>query len=325
MAKGSVVVVAHNSGGCVESCVQAMCEQAGWEILLIDNASVDDTRERAARFSARVRIVANSENRGFAGAVNQGVKLASGSVIVAVNPDAVPQRGALDCLATALDVNTGAAGGILLDQQGQPQRGFVVRRFPNLASTLCEMVLLNRVWPSNPWNARYRCLNLDHGREQEVDQPAGAALAFRRDAWEQAGGLDELFYPVWFEDVDFCLRLRQLGWRIIYCPRAVFRHVGAHSVSRLSLWEQQSYWYANLLRYFRKHRGAAPVALVRLGIAVGMVLRALAALFGRAPNRLRRSEAIGVYARVLWKYAIHGARPARKVAPLVPDSSGVRR
>ena len=125
--------------------------------------------------------------------------------------------------------------------------------------------------------------------------------------------------------MDFCLRLRQLGWRIIYCPRAVFRHVGAHSVSRLSLWEQQSYWYANLLRYFRKHRGAAPVALVRLGIAVGMVLRALSALFGRAPNRLRRSEAIGVSARVLWKYAIHGARPARKVAPLVPDSSGVRR
>ncbi len=325
MAKGSVVLVAHNSSGWIESCLQALCAEADWEIILIDNASSDDTRERITRFSNRVRIIANAENRGFAGAVNQAVKLATGSVIVAMNPDTVAQHGALDCLARVLDTKTGAAGGMLLDQQGQPQLGFVVRRFPTLASALCEVLLLNRLWPSNPWNSTYRCLDLDYSREQEVDQPAGAALAFRRDAWEQAGGLDELFYPVWFEDVDFCLRLRQLEWRIVYCPGAVFRHAGGHSVSRLSFCERQYYWYANLLRYFRKHRGHISVALLRMGIAFGMILRSLAALCGAAPESMRRMHAIRAYAAVTWRYAIRSAAPPRTVPPVLDGSSALRR
>ena len=325
MATGSVVVVAHNSSGCIESCLQALCVEANWEIVLIDNASSDDTRECIARFNKRVRIVANAENRGFAGAVNQAVKLATGSVIVALNPDAVPQQGALDCLARILDTKTGAAGGMLLDQQGQPQLGFLVRRFPTLATALCEVLLLNRLWPSNPWNSRYRCLDLDYSHGQEVDQPAGAALAFRRDAWEQAGGLDELFYPVWFEDVDFCFRLRQLQWRIVYCPEAVFRHAGGHSVSRLSFSERQHYWYANLLRYIRKHHGRVAVVLLRVGIAYGMILRSLAALCGAVPKSVKRLHAIRTYAAVTWRYAIRGATPSRSSTPMLEGSSALRR
>lgn len=325
MATGSVVVVAHNSSGWIESCLQALCVEANWEIVLIDNASSDDTRECIARFNKRVRIVANAENRGFAGAVNQAVKLATGSVIVALNPDAVPQQGALDCLARILDTKTGAAGGMLLDQQGQPQLGFLVRRFPTLATALCEVLLLNRLWPSNPWNSRYRCLDLDYSQGQEVDQPAGAALAFRRDAWEQAGGLDELFYPVWFEDVDFCFRLRQLQWRIVYCPEAVFRHAGGHSVSRLSFSERQHYWYANLLRYIRKHHGRVAVVLLRVGIAYGMILRSLAALCGAVPKSVKRLHAIRTYAAVTWRYAIRGATPSRSSTPMLEGSSALRR
>jgi GT2 family glycosyltransferase len=325
MAKGSVVLVAHNSSGWIESSLQALCAESDWEIVLIDNASSDDTRERVTRFANRVRIIANAENRGFAGAVNQAVKLATGSVIVALNPDTVPQHGALDCLARILDTKTGAAGGMLLDQLGKPQLGFLVRRFPTLASALSEVLLLNRLWPSNPWNSRYRCLDLDYSRSQEVDQPAGAALAFRRHAWEQAGGLDELFYPVWFEDVDFCLRLRQLQWRIVYCPEAVFRHAGGHSVSRLSFCERQHYWYANLLRYFRKHHGRVAVVLLRVGIAFGMLLRSLAALCGAMPESVKRLHAIRAYAAVTWRYGILGAAPARNVTPLLEGSSALRR
>ncbi len=325
MSRGSVVVVAHNSGGCVESCLGALCAENDWEILLIDNASVDDTRERAARFGARVRVVANAQNRGFAGALNQAVKLSAGGVIVAMNPDVVPEPGALDQLAAALAENkTGAAGGMLLDSQGGPQRGFLVRRFPTLGSALCEVLLLNRLWPSNPWSSRYRCLDLNYNQHQPVDQPAGAALAFRRQAWEQAGGLDEDFYPVWFEDVDFCLRLRQLGWQILYYPQARFRHGGGHSVSQLSLSERQSYWYANLLRYFRKHHGPVSAALLRLGIVFGMILRSLAALGGGAPESVSRGRALRAYGRVMWACAVRGALPERPVGPVPAGSSGLR-
>lgn len=323
MFKGSVVVVAHNSGACVENCLQALCPESDWEILLIDNASSDTTLGRASRFSGRVRIIANAENRGFAGAVNQAVELSAAGIIVAMNPDVEPERGALDVLAQALgEGRTGAAGGMLLDDQGQPQRGFLVRRFPTLGSALCEVLLLNRLWPSNPWNARYRCLDLDCRRGQTVDQPAGAALAFRRDAWQQTGGLDESFYPVWFEDVDFCFRLRQQGWQIVYCPQAAFRHRGAHSVSRLSLSERQSYWYGNLLRYFRKHHRPASAALLRAGIMAGMILRVLAALAGGAPDACSRREAIQAYMLVMWRYAIRSA--LRPTAVLPPAPVGIR-
>lgn len=326
MAKPSVVVIAHNSDGCVESCLQALCAEAGWEILLIDNASVDETRERARRFAHRVQVIANAENRGFAGAVNQAVKLAGGDAIVVMNPDVVAERGALDRLAEALaDGKTGAAGGLLRDERGSQQRGFVVRHFPTLAGMLGEVLLLNRLWPSNPWNRYYRCLEMDYQCRQEVDQPAGAALAFRREAWEQARGLDEDFYPVWFEDVDFCLRLRQLGWRIVYCPEAVFRHGGGHSINRLSLWERQSYWYANLLRYFRKHHGPGSVALLRMGITVGMILRSIATLGGGAPESVGRMQAIRAYMAVMWRYAIRGALQARRSMQALAGSGALRR
>ena len=116
----------------------------------------------------------------------------------------------------------------------------MVRRFPSLGSMLAEVLLLNRLWPGNPWNVRYRCLDLDYRTLQEVDQPAGACLAIKQQAWEAAKGFDGSFFPVWFEDVDFCRRLRNGGWKVVYCPDAVFRHVGAHSVSKLSVFSTAS-------------------------------------------------------------------------------------
>lgn len=322
MQKGTVVVVAHNSSEEVESCLEALRDQTGWEVLLIDNASRDDTLQRAAGFSY-VRIVSNSENRGFAGAVNQAVGLASGSIIVILNPDAIAARGALDLLEETLQQpGAGAVGGLLLDQAGQVQRGFVVRRFPGLDSMLGEILLFNRFWPGNPCNRVYRCLDLDYSRAQAVDQPAGAALAFRRAAWEAVGGFDEGFHPVWFEDVDFCRRLRGQGWKIMFCPLAVFRHAGGRSLMHVPFRERQMYWYGNLLRYFRKHHGGWRVAALRAGITCGMLLRSLLTLLAGNPE-LGRWTAIGAYLRVAWRYGLRGVPGPEPRPPVVAASSRV--
>ena len=147
---------------------------------------------------------------------------------------------------------------------------------------LAEVLLINRIWPTNPWNRRYRCLDLDYTKVQEVEQPAGACLAIKRRAWEDAGGFDESFFPVWFEDVDFCSRLRDKGWKIVYSPGAVFTHVGGHSVKKLPFRDRQVFWYKNLLRYFRKHHRHWEVSVLRAGIAIGLLLRVLLALGRRA-------------------------------------------
>jgi GT2 family glycosyltransferase len=171
---------------------------------------------------------------------------------------------------------------------------------------LAEVLLVNRAWPGNPWNVRYRCLDLDYRRAQEVEQPAGACLAVKRQAWDEVNGFDEGFSPVWFEDVDFCRRLRTKGWKIVYCPDAIFSHSGGHSVSRLAFRDRQSYWYKNLVRYFAKHHSRTQLAILRVGVAVGLLLRALLSLVGFRPSGTSISEAVEAYWHAAWPYGARG-------------------
>lgn len=307
MPLGTIVIVTHDSGGCIAACLQALVPFRQWKVVLIDNASADDTLRRAQAIPLEVELVSNSHNAGFAGAVNQAIKVAEGDFFVILNPDAIATPGSLDELVRALRTdNVGAAGGLLMGEDGLPQKGFAVRRFPTLGSMLAEVLLLNRIWPGNPWNVRYRCLDLDYQTAQEVDQPAGACLAVKRQAWAAINGFDESFFPVWFEDVDFCRRLRDGGWKIVYCPEAICLHVGGHSVSRVPFRDRQSYWYRNLLRYFVKHHSGSELAVLRGGIAIGMLFRALLSLVGFGPTGTPIIETLKAYWYVVWNYAIRG-------------------
>ena len=142
-----------------------------------------------------------------------------------------------------------------------------------------EILGVNRLWPGNPVNWHYRCLGLDPtGRNPMnvtlVDQPAGAFLMFSRAAWETVGGFDEGFRPVWFEDVDFCARIKGAGLRILYHPAAVAAHAGSHSVGRLPLENRERYWYGSLLRYAAKHYRSAVFLTICAAVAAGAVFRA---------------------------------------------------
>jgi N-acetylglucosaminyl-diphospho-decaprenol L-rhamnosyltransferase len=300
---GSVIIVTFNSAGSLEPCLRALSrpdDPQPWERIVVDNASRDRTVACARSADSGAHIIQNAQNLGFAAAANLGAQAAGGKVLLFLNPDAIARPGALQKLAHALEEDgVGAVGGLLLGTDNQPDRGFVVRRFPTLAFMVAEILLLNRLWPGNPLNRRYRCLDLDYSQPQDVDQPAGACLAIRREAFQSVGGFDERFFPVWFEDVDLCLRLHAAHWRIRYCPGAVFAHTGGHSVSQVPLSDRQVFWYRNLLRYFRKHESPAAVAVLRACIAVGMGLRSLAALTGFAPRDSGMRLALRAYARVL--------------------------
>jgi len=304
---GSVVIVTFNSAQHIESCLRSV-SASGWECVVVDNASRDDTLV-CARHVPGVKVLANSDNRGFAAAANQGVAAASAAMILLLNPDAAAEPSALETLAAGLaPERVGAAAGRLTGAGGVTQVGFTLRRFPTLGTALSEVLLLNRLFPSNPWNRHYRYLDLDHERPSEVEQPAGACLLVKRAAWEQTGGFDEQFWPLWFEDVDFCRRLRARGWKILYEPRSRFRHAGGHSLESLAPGERQLFWYRNLLRYFRKHHGGASVASLRIGILIGMLLRLLATLLGASPEPGPRGAQLTAYAGVIRRCVFGGGR-----------------
>jgi GT2 family glycosyltransferase len=231
--------------------------------VVVDNASSDDTKSRLA---GEAVFIANSENRGFAAAVNQAIRSTSARHLLLLNPD-VNLLTPVDGLMEACE-RSGLAGGKLLDSQGRPQAGFTIRRFPTPWSLSFEMLGLNRLFPGNAVNRRYRYLDRSLDEPGPVDQPAGAFLMIRRDVWDKLGGLDEGFRPIWFEDVDFCKRAVDAGFSIQYVPDVVANHAGAHSIGQLKAGCRAWYWCVSLLRYAAKHftgigyRGVCAVMLL---------------------------------------------------------------
>ncbi len=303
MPRCSAIVVTYNSAASIEACLQALVREV-CEIIVVDNGSQDDTVRRVQEIAPKqaVQLLRISRNLGFAAGVNQGVRAASGDVLLVLNPDAVAEAGAIEALLQCFDLTCAAAiGGALQTSEGQPQKGFAFRRFPTLGSLLCEVLLINQLWPGNPVNQRYRCLDADYSRQQEIEQPAGACLAVTREAFDAIGGFDAGFFPVWFEDVDFCKRLRDSGGKILYCPAARFLHSGAHSVNQLPFSDKQFYWYGNMLRYADKHFSPTQRFLLRIGIVKGMVLRCLASLWNANVTGVAPSQARAAYRRVIWQ------------------------
>jgi GT2 family glycosyltransferase len=269
-----IVIVTYNSREHIGACLDA-AGPSGAEVVVVDNASTDGTAEEVRRYRERyrVRLVANSTNRGFAAAVNQGFAGLETPYVLLLNPDA-ELMGGLDSLCAACRLPGAAgAGGKLVDAQGRPQIGFMARQLPTPLVLTLEVLLLNRIWPNNPANRRYRGLQLNYNMRIPVEQPAGAFLMVRREVWRELGGFDESFFPLWFEDVDFCRRAMDRGQQLYYVPEAVARHRGGHSISKLSVEKRRVYWYGSLLRYSAKHFRPRAFRVVCLAVVAGSLLR----------------------------------------------------
>ncbi len=265
-----IVIVTYNSAAEIGVCLDAALT-TGAEIVVVDNGSSDGTIAEAARRG--VRLIANSGNRGFAAAVNQGFGALDCPFILLLNPDAIIQTS-LEPLREACRLpSVAGAGGKLVSVSGIPQLGFMVRRQPTPAALILEALLLNRVWPNNPINYRYRALDLPTEAAIAVEQPAGAFLMLRRDVWYELGGFDEGFHPLWFEDVDFCRRAMNCGYLLYFVPAAVAKHTGGHSIPQLTVEMRRFYWYGSLLRFTAKHFRPLGFRAVCLAVVTGSIMR----------------------------------------------------
>jgi len=275
MSRTAAIVVTHNSAEVIGRCLDA-CRNAGAaEIVVVDNASSDATVAAAGG----VRLIANPENRGFAAAVNQGVRATAAPFLLLLNPDAELLDPVENLERTCSQPGVAAAAGLLVGEDGKPQKGFTVRRLPTAAALVFELLGLNRLWPSNPVNRRYRCLDLDLAQEQDVEQPAGAFFMFRRDAWQELGGFDEGFYPVWFEDVDFCRRLADAGRRVRLAPSVRARHEGGHCFRGISRRDRMVWWHRSLLEYTSRHFSAGARWMVCGAVLTSAILRMVTGMF----------------------------------------------
>ena len=307
MSRVAIVVVTYNSALEIGKCLDSIAELAETEIVVVDNLSVDRTR---AEVTARgITLIANPANVGFAAAVNLGVRATTAPYLLLLNPDACLVCGLDALVARCGDPGTGAAGGMLVGPDGLPQTGFMARNLPSPSALIFEILGINRLLPDNPVNWHYRCKGLDPMISALVDQPAGAFLMFPRSVWDRLGGFDERFRPLWFEDVDFCARIRAAGMRTYYEPQAVAKHAGSHSIISLSLENREKYWYGNLLEYAWKHYGPLAFRAVCVAVVVGSILRAVRGFWHGGVQAL---EVYGSVVRLAAQKFLSGGRAGYK-------------
>jgi GT2 family glycosyltransferase len=256
----AAAIINWNSGHWLRSCIESLLVcSTELEIVVVDNASDDDSLEHALGFHDRVDFIRNSNNRGLAAAVNQAFAATATPYVLVLNPDVYVTPGATEYLEQWMEshAKAGAIGGYVNDK-------YLPRRLPTTSSIVRENLGVS-VRPARP-----------PGEDPiEVDQPAGAALMIRREAYDSIGGFDEQFHPAWYEDVDFCRRLKNAGWSLYFAPHARFVHEGGYSAAALGDVGFAAAYYRNQLRYARKHLGGAAAMAVRGSMAAGMIARLL--------------------------------------------------
>lgn len=223
------------------------------EVIVVDNASSDGSQEMIRAEFPHVRLISNDRNRGFTAANNQGLNLSRGRTLLLLNPDAELLDDALLTMTRYMDDHpeVGALGPQLRYPDGSPQSSR--RRFPTLATGLVESTILQEWWPDNRLIRRYTVADRGDDLVQEVDWLVGACLLVRRQAYEEVGGLDEGYF-MYSEEMDWCRRLKDAGWRIIYLPTAVVIHHEGKSSEQVVA-ARHIHFHSSKVRYFRKHHG----------------------------------------------------------------------
>jgi N-acetylglucosaminyl-diphospho-decaprenol L-rhamnosyltransferase len=303
----SIVIVAWESGQDLLGCVRSLAEarptvEPGAELIVVDNGSREFPTAEVAAAWPDATFVRNESNRGFGPAANRGVAAAHGDVVLFLNPDTRALDDPFGPLLAAFSEHPAAVAVAPRLVETEPSTAATfrtpqLRRLPTLAQAARELFLVDRAFPRNRWLARDRYLDRDQDQPFEVEQPAAAALAVRRELFLRLGGFDERFAPAWFEDVDLCARLRREG-SILYWPASLFAHEGGGAAAALGYDRFLPIYYRNAIRFWRKHHGVWAALLYRALLCMGMVLRLLALPLGaRVPAS--KGQAGIAYIRVI--------------------------
>ena len=251
----SIIIVTWNSEKYIRNCLDSILLSAGdlqYEIILVDNDSADQTIRSVEELYPQVNLIPNRKNEGYARANNQGIEESTGEYILLLNPDTEVLENALISMLQFSEENArvGALGPQLLnpDKTIQPS----CREFPTYAALIWEFSGLSRIFPQSKIFSRWRMGYFNFDQEREVDQPMGSCLLLRRATLQDVGIFDENF-PMFFNDVELCYRIKQAGWKIYYYPGAqVLHHKGASTrqVKRRMIWLS----HVAFFRFFKKHR-----------------------------------------------------------------------
>ena len=281
----SIIIVNFNGGSLVETCIATIYENppsGEFEVIVIDNASTDESFERVRERFPGLICQANDANVGLALAFNDGLRLARGRYLMSLDNDTRILPGAFDVLLGVMDADPsiGIAGSMLHNPDMSLQRTF--RRRPSWVNAIFgRRSLITRLWPSNPLSSKYLMNEqVDSEDPFEVDWVSTAALAISRRAFETAGGLDEDFFVYWV-DADWCARVKTAEFKILAVPASHIIHdenLKARRNDRRSARMIKDFHRGAYL-YYRKNHAMARLHPMALVAWLGLSLRAQLIIF----------------------------------------------
>lgn len=292
----SIIIVNYNTNDVLRDCLDSIYEQTQnvrFEVIVIDNASSDDSAKMIKNCFSQVVLIENYENRGFAAANNQGIEIAKGRYLLLLNSDTVVLDNAITKTVEFADSHKEA--GIVGCRVLNPDRSIqpTCFMFPSLLNAFLLASYLNNLFPRNRFFGRERMTWWDRKDEHEVDVVTGCFMLVRREAINRVGLMDEQFF-MYGEEGDWCYRFKQANWKVMFAPVGEIIHLRGRS-SEQAKPKMVLQLRASVLLFFKKHRR-------RLSYRLACLLISLFFLF-RIPYWLGRAIFIHSARNLNWQMA----------------------
>ncbi len=250
----SIVIVTHNSYQAVGKCLDSIGDNPPshqYEIIVIDNASSDGTCEMISSGYPSVRLIANSDNRGYARGVNQGIRESRGEEVLILNPDIEVKEDSIDRLVEFMDQHpdAGIAASKLIYPDGSLQ--YSCRTFYNLKIILMRRTFLGKLFPRAAPLREHLMLDYHHKTPRKVDWVLGACMLVRKKVLDRVGLMDERFF-LYMEDTDWCSRMKKWGYSVYYVPSSVMIHKYERSSAGMVFKSPSLIHLLSFMRYYEK-------------------------------------------------------------------------
>ncbi|MCK9409644.1 MAG: glycosyltransferase family 2 protein [Bacteriovoracaceae bacterium] len=247
--KLSIIITSWNTRRLLHACLQSIRiypPRCTWEIIVVDNASIDGSAEMVSTDFPEIQLIKNSVNTGYAGGNNIGFANSSGEYVLLLGSDTEVFPGTIQRMADFLDEKKTA--GIVSCRLQLPDGSLQhsCKRFPSIGNAVamyCSLHFLNR---------RYLMSSFDHTVEKEIDQPDATCIMIRRSALD--GYIFDERFSILYNDVDLCQRIKEKGLKIIFTPTAKIIHHGSQSTKQASP-ELRLVMYRNILMYYQLYFG----------------------------------------------------------------------